>query len=78
MTIDMVAMVINMLYLWFDVVLGDTVIIEPLDIKLTVKMTNVAYNGVLWQLKEHFSMYDVSAACSCDYDTCLGESFLDC
>ena len=41
-------------YLWLNVGLLFAVLLEPLDVDLAVKVTNVANNGVVLHLKGNF------------------------
>ena len=50
-------------YLWFNLFFLYTVCIQPSYIQLTIKMSNVANNGVFQHLFEHISMNNGCTAC---------------
>lgn len=57
--------------------LGLAVLLQPLDLDLTVKMTNVAYNGVVLHLEEVLASQDVLATGGGHKDVASGDGILD-
>merc|ERR1711872_41931 len=63
--------------LGLDVGLQLTVLLQPLDLDLAVKVTDVADDGVILHLKEVFASEDVLAAGGGDEDVASGDSIIN-